>query len=686
MVLPLLALVLAFTLTREEVAIPPRLPVLLGTAVLFTLLAGRGGRRPRPWIDLPLAAVLGLAAGHLLFAPGLPFGHDTIAHLWGSWAAFREIHAGDLFPRWLHHLGMGEPLLQFYGPVGFYAMLPFSLAGLESARVLSAGFLALGALAAVAMYAAVARWTGDRRAGLVAAAAYAFAPYRLLDSNYRMALGESAALALLPLVLFGAAEVARRGERRGLAFAAVATALLIAAHPLTSLMAVCALGLWLGAEAFPWRPESWTTLRARALRLGAVWALGGLLAGFYVLPFAAELRSTRLSGYATGTESTRFALHGLSPGDLLLRRQWSRIYLSEPRGSTEKEMPFYFGWVLLALVPFAAGAGRVTAEEPSGEERRLPKGLLAATLGTLLLSIHPLAAAAEFLFPPLTSLYFPWRFLSIASCGAAAAAGFAAARLLAAWQTRRWATWAVPGALVALLLLDAAPYTGAPDWLPPYQGFGYLRHQPGCGERWGCWEHIEISRPYPLRAAGYVLPPPDLAPDVSLFHWVYPEYATPTTYQAFFQGMEPQRLARAGVGLIARPGWPVERLRARPYAVWKAASPGAPARARPFERGTGAIRVLHNGRPGRVTVLEQYFPGWHVWTPAGWREVRPTADGLLQAEVSAGQRDVRFRFQEARWDRTAGWILSASAALILLGLLTGVPWARPKGDPPPGRG
>ncbi len=226
-VLPLLALGLAFALTEDEVAIHPRLPVLAGAALLFALLAGPGGGRPRRWIDFPLAAVLGLAAGHLLFAPGLPYGHDTISHLWGSWAAFREVQAGDLFPRWLHHVGMGEPLLQFYGPAGFFAMLPFSLAGLSSARALSAGFLALGAIAAMAMYAVVARWTGDRRAGLVAAAAYAFAPYRLLDSNYRVALGESTAMALLPLVLFGAVEVARGSPgsgRRRLVLAAFATA------------------------------------------------------------------------------------------------------------------------------------------------------------------------------------------------------------------------------------------------------------------------------------------------------------------------------------------------------------------------------------------------------------------------------------------------------------------------------
>ncbi len=86
-----------------------------------------------------------------------------------------------------------------------------------------------------------------------------------------------------------------------------------------------------------------------------------------------------------------------------------------------------------------------------------------------------------------------------------------------------------------------------------------------------------------------------------------------------------------------------------------------------------------------MIVLEQYFPGWQVRTPAGWQEVRPTADGVLQAEVSAGQRRVSFRFQEMRWDRLAGWILSATA-LIFLGSLTVLRRAPPKEGPQPGRG
>ncbi len=668
--LPLLAVPVLLAATSGAVAVPPSFAVLAATAVLFALGAGLGGSRPRLWVDLPLAAALGVAAGHLLFSPGLPFGHDTIAHLWGTWGVYQEIGAGDLFARWLHHLGMGMPLLQFYGPVGFYLTLPFYLAGLSPSELVEAGFLVYGALAGISMYAAALRWTGDRRAALVAAAAYVFAPYRLLDGNYRMALGESAAFLSLPLVFLFATEA---GGRRRFCAAALAIGLLIPTHPLTALMAGCGLGIWLLAEG-------WRGIGSRIARLAGVWILGGAVAAFYVLPFAAEIGNAKLGGLAAGEVESRFAEHGLTPKDLLQRRLWSEVRYSEPRGSAgEKEgrdMPFYFGLVLLSLLPLAAGAGRIPGREDSASPS-LPRGLLAVTIATLLLSLDPVAGWTEAAFPPLRSLYFPWRFLAIASFGAAAAAGFAAARLLSAWRSRRWVAL-VPGVLAGLLILDAAPYTGAPDWFQPWHGFGHvdLVETAKAPRR---WRHVPLTPPYPLRVAGLFLPPAEFGADASLLWWAYPEYATPATDAAFFQPEDPAALARAGVGAFSWPGKPFQTLQPAPYARFGGES-------RDFTRGAGEIAVRHDGRPGQIVVLEQYWPGWQVQTAAGWEEVRPTADGLLRADIGEGQREVRFRFHEARPDRAAGWALSAAALLLSLAVLLGQRVGRRSAAPPPGPG
>jgi hypothetical protein len=631
--------------------IPPQWMVLLAAAVLFAVLAGTGGEKPRPWRDLPLAAAMGLAAGHLLFLPGIPRGHDTMHHLWGVWAVAREAGSGSLL--WLHGLGMGMPVLQFYGPGTFYATLPLSLAGMSPMAVVKAGFLAFGALAAMTMYFAVTRWTGDRRAGLVAAAAYAFAPYRLLDTQYRAAFGECAALALLPLVFLFGMEAIRGGGRRPMAFAALAAALLIVTHPISALMSAIGLGLW-------------TLSDFRKLHRNAgVWLLGAALAGFFVVPFAAGLRSLEVGRIAQGSQRDYLYQHGLDLRDLLWRRPWNGLQVSSPAGDpaegTQQEMPFYFGLGLLALLPLA------------GKES---KGLPWVVLVALILSMGKVAAWISLWVPGLAAIQFPWRFLGLATFGAAAGAGFAAVRLLA---FRRW-TVLIPGVIAGLLILDAAPFTGAADWLPSYERFGWIHEpDPDCGRPWGCWEHEPVDPPYPLRAAGLFLPPPDPETDIGLFCCSYPEYATPAVREAFTPVGNHGVLARAGVGLFVGPyTQQLVGLGAAPYAVRL----GRRQEVKPlrFQRGGGEIRVESDGRPGTVLVLEQYFPGWQVLGKEAWQEVRPTRAGLLKARVTAGQKEVRFRFQRWTGPRIAGWLITGLAFLAVLLM------ARRKEDPPPDRG
>ena len=675
--LPFAAVPVLLALTMERVAIAPSRIVLVA-AVALAGLAALGDARRRPW-DLPAAALLGLAAGHLLLTPGLPRGHDALPHLWGTWSFLKAIAAGDLFPRWLHHVGIGMPLTLFYGPMSFYLTVPLQLAGFRPADAWKLGFVVHGALAAAAMFLVVRRWTGDRRAALVAAAAYAFAPYRLLDANYRTAMAESAAFIVLPFFFAAVVEAVRHGGRRRVAAAAVATALLALTHPLTTVMAATAAGIWIAVERFP---RSWRGVGpwlGRLAGLGGVVAVGLALAGFFVLPLFAEAPETTIDrAIHFGSSGPRIALQGLRPGQLFERRLWSDVLLSLPDGregdGTDREMPLYVGLALLALVPLAAGVGRLPGEETgtgaASSSLRLPAGLLWATIVALLVTLHPLNRLLA-MVPPLAALQFPWRFLAIATFGLAAAAGFATARLLAVARGRRWAA-AIPGLLVTLLVLDAAPYTGAADWVPAYQGFAHVyRVDPECGRPRGCWETDTVPPPYPLRVVGVFVPPTDLAIDVANIRGGYPEYLTPVVRAELVDPRDKVDVTRFGASMRGLPGPGFELLDAAPYARWAplGRGDGRGAEPRPASRGGGRITVELDGRPGRVVVLEQYFPGWQVETPEGWREVVPNRRGLLRAEVAAGQRRLRFRFSDRRWDRIAGWVLSAVTAAALA-----VPW------------
>lgn len=609
---------------------------------------------------LVAAALLGIAASHQLFLPGLPRGHDTFHHVWGVWAVAREARmAGDLMPLWVHGLGLGMPLLQFYGPTAFAVSLPFSLAGLAPADALKAAFLAFGAVASLAMYLAVARWTGDRRAALVAATAYAFAPYRLIDAHYRAAFGESAALAVLPFVLIsGSAAIqgGREGAWRRLAAGAAAMGLLVVTHPVSALMAAIGLGIWTVAEL---------DTPVRIGRLAAVLLLGTALAGFFVVPFAAEARHAGIGRLASGDERTLFAAQGLTPGDLLQRRSWSRLLspmpVMDPRDGTDEEMPYYFGAVLLTLAVLGA---------------RRSRGLAWMTLAALALSTRPVAGAVAAVLPPLAALQFPWRFLGLAACGASALAGMAAVRLLDRGRLR---AILVPAGLAALLVLDALPYTGAAEWFPSYEGLAYLRQVDSR------WETVPIDPPFPLRSTGLLLPPTDPGIDTSHFCCAYPDFQTPQARALSQPPRQPDVLIRAGVGLFARPGTgTLVRLPAAPYAALRRGR--RQSEPRPFTRAGGEIRVQLDGRPGLVTVLEEYFPGWQVLTAEGWKEVEPTRTGLLRARVVAGQREARFRFRRWTRPRIAGWLVTGLTALGLAGMVLAAGRPRPREAPPPDRG
>jgi len=226
--------------TRAQMPLP--LPGWLALAAgTLALIALHPAGRPRVAIDLPVAAVFGVGSEAAYLVPGLLVGNDTMHHLWGAWAYLLAWSNGDWVPVWLHHLGLGMPLPLFYGPLPFWAMAPFALTGGGPAHLLSGSFVLAGLVAAVSAWSAVAIWTSDRRAALVAAVAWSYAPYRLLDANYRIAIGETWALAVVPLVLVSFDRLLLRAGRRWFALVAVSMALVTWSHPLSLVLYAVAL-------------------------------------------------------------------------------------------------------------------------------------------------------------------------------------------------------------------------------------------------------------------------------------------------------------------------------------------------------------------------------------------------------------------------------------------------------------
>ncbi|HEX2676259.1 MAG TPA: 6-pyruvoyl-tetrahydropterin synthase-related protein [Polyangiales bacterium] len=646
---------------------PPLAWVPLAALAAVVLCTWHVGARSARWLCL-LAALLGVAAAHLLLTAGFVRGHDTIVHLWGAYALYQQVHAGDLFPLWLHHVGLGQPVMLFYPPVGYYSMLPFFALGEPTFRALDDAFVLWSALSGVSMFCAARRFTGDARAALVAAVAYCFAPYVMMQSHYRVAVAESASMVVLPWFFARVQSACDEPSRRNLILAGCACGLLAITHPLSLLMAGTAAVIWQLAG----RAREGARAAALSLqRLVLVAAIGVSLAGFYVLPLLAEQRYASVDAALMEGTRTLYSLEGLTPTDLLQRRLWNKrlnnnigaldandaadvVTASAPR----ERMPFYFGISLLLLAALGA-----TAQRP-----RPPRGLLTATLVCLALTLRPLDLWLARV-PPFAVLQFPWRFLSLATFGASLLAGFALPRLEQLFPGER-VRRILPTALVALLLFDFAPYGGAPYWQKPYRGLYGVRGAAAVA-------------PPPMRVVGLRFPPSDPRVDTSNLWRVYPEYFSRAAGALVLDHTtELPLLQHVSVARAYGRSYPNGELdiAARPYAElmphgrheWLAL---------PFERRAETIRVQLTGRAGRLVIKEMWFPGWVAELGARHFEPRATHGGLIEIDVRAEDRgELVLRFSRLRWDRLAGCVLSVLCALALV--LAWRRWPSDRATPP----
>ncbi len=621
----------------------------------------------RRYLHVAAAVIFAFAAEHLLFSPGMPRGHDFPSHSWGTWAFFQAVADGDTTPQWLHHLSLGLPLPLFYSPATYYSMTPFYWLGLTPMEILKGGFIAFAVLGTVAMYFVAGRWTGSSRAGLVAAAAYAFAPYRLLDSHYRLALAECAALAVLPWIFwlfFGPGG----WSRRRIAAAAVATAVLITAHPLSVLTLGVVGLLWQGIEILT---EGLSRGFRRRLGKRILAALLGLAAaGFYVVPMACRLSSVSVTEGAVrqGSDEAPLARQGLRWSQPLKRLPWTDLAQSQARGAPKdadgQEMPHYLGWGLFACALLAGAHGARRLRDGSSPAPELVIALVA--LGALALTFHASATVLAHL-PLLPKLQFAWRFLGPASFAAALAAGFVARSLITA---RRAPFVAL---LTMLLVADAFPYTGAADWAPAVDGFAHFYvSDPQCGRRWGCWESEQIARPLPRRVFGTFQPPSRFGEDVAHVRPGYGEYLNPQALRRIRSRRGDAGWAGLGVSLRGHGiQGTVAVLDPAPYAQWY---PSAATRPRPleFQRQAARIDVELPHEKGRLVVLEQYLPGWTATVDGDPAAIEPTPEGLIQVPIpTAGSRaELRFRLRGA--DVLAG----RAATFLALAMCLFLVWRR----------
>ena len=170
-----------------------------------------------------LAAALvlaGAAAWPLLADPGLlnaRGGGDSPFLLQRLQQLEAAVLAGHFPARWMPdaNYGYGYPFFNYYAPLSIYVTLLFRFVGFSYVRSIQVAQLAGFLVAAWGMFHLAWRWFDDEWAALLAAAAYTFAPFHMVNVYVRGdSLAEFWAMAFYPLVILTADKVMTYTGRR----------------------------------------------------------------------------------------------------------------------------------------------------------------------------------------------------------------------------------------------------------------------------------------------------------------------------------------------------------------------------------------------------------------------------------------------------------------------------------------
>ncbi len=651
-----LALALLRTQGTMGVEATPIGRVGLGVAVaLLGLLALSDVRRHRRLLTVLAFTALALAAAQDFLRPGIVWGHDLGYHSWALYTTWLSVLDGDPTPRWNPYLALGIPLLQFYGPITYVSAWPLQALGASPMEAVKGLIIGGQLLAGLSAYSAV-RWCGrSRPAALLAGGALILAPYRLMDQTFRLALGEFLGMALLPLLFVSAWKVARGERGKAPWVLGVVTAALLLTHVLSILMAAL---VWIG-------PVLWALGRnvdrpSSRGRSAAVLAFTAVLtvtatAGWW-LPMLTEQKHTAIERVIPANRE--IAPYAALPREVVTRQLW-RGYGVRTRlgdGHPDRSMPMYYGCVLLGLL----GLGLVA---PKNEDGPSPRVWAIPGLGALLLALDPAAGLLDAM-PVVSKMQFPWRLYSPATVLGALAGGTALDCWIPEDGRRRGALAAFA---LALLAVDASPYTGAPRRYADYEGVtSWKRGEP---------VPAEVPKGEFVRVEYIDLPPSSYDYKVAKSRVVFTEYMNVPLRQKYGRRSKPpsEALSRdLGVSWRLKRSRKIKQLDPGPM-VWFRPNGGEyePLPEASWTQKPETIDIqLPEGLPkGSVRFVGGWFVGWRARVDEGEWDRAKRSRGLLAVPTEAGAREIRFHFGLLRpWDRPVGLGLTWST-LFLLGWL-----------------
>ena len=298
-------------------------------------------------------AICLLAVWPFLSRPGLPQETDAELHLFRSVEFSHLLKGGVAYPRWGpdFYFGYGYPLFNYYAPFVYYLVSIFSaLPAVDMVLAVKLVFV-IGLLASgLGMFSFVRRRWGES-AGVVAAAAYVYAPYiQYIDPYARGVLAESFSFGLFPWVLWAFDGLREDRPSWRLFFGSALFAALICTHNLMALVQSSILAAWI---VWQWISERKGKPTAGPVKRGmagiswmaAAFILGVGLSAFFWLPVILEKDAVQLGNLVSEGGHFDFRNHFLTVGELL------RPTLLLDSGATEPHFVFNLGlaqWIMAA--------------------------------------------------------------------------------------------------------------------------------------------------------------------------------------------------------------------------------------------------------------------------------------------------------------------------------------------------
>ncbi len=399
------------------------------------------------WIGLTLLLLALLAAVPLWTGPGIVNtrgGGDSPFLFFRLQQLMTNLHDGVFPARWMPDAayGLGYPFFNFYAALPYYFAAVFNFIGfdlLTSIKIVQTlGFV----LAGFALYGWVRRHFSNRWAAWLAAVAYVYAPFHLVNVYVRGdSLSEFYAFIFYPLILWSIDlifEAPRNWPLLALSYGG-----LILTHNVSALIFSPFVITYYALRITKY------SLRTTILSLITGLSLAFALSAFFWLPALGEANLTQVGAVQT-TGYFNYAEHFRAANLIQNSIGFDYAITTEPGSNS----PFAMG--LVQAIGTAAGLVVLIATWKKDNHRRFRLFvLIGLALSTFM--ITPLSKPLWDTLPLLSYAQFPWRFLSIQALFTALAIGFLAAGF--SHPARR----AIP---VGLIFVASMLFTLHPAYLP----------------------------------------------------------------------------------------------------------------------------------------------------------------------------------------------------------------------------